>query len=176
MPFYLKDQRYRLYFAIMKQPSKLLAIIDNTWFSKSFHVFPQPRGTVMPPNLLRLHLLRWQMLSYLPNLFKLGLSPQDLWLLGAIWTILFLELSYSFFSKANCLISSQTLSMWFFSSSTCPTILELRNLPSPSHAAHVLSRATLYTHQVFPTQHWCLFIIQISIWLLWLILLLRFSY
>lgn len=63
------------------------------------------------------------------------------WTIG---TILLLEHSYSFFSKANCLISSQ-LFQWLFSSSPCPTISEFRNLPSPSHAAHVLSRATPYT-------------------------------
>ena len=92
-----------------------------------------------------------------------------------IWTILLLELSYSFFSKANCLISSQ-LFQWLFSSSTCPTILESRNLPSPSHAAHVLSRATLYTppslsYSTLTSLH----NLNLSIWLLWLILPLGFS-
>ena len=92
-----------------------------------------------------------------------------------IWTILLLELSYSFFSKANCLISSQ-LFQWLFSSSTCPTILEFRNLPSPSHAAHVLSRATLYTppslsYSTLTSLH----NLNLSIWLLWLILPLGFS-
>lgn len=92
-----------------------------------------------------------------------------------IWTILLLELSYSFFSKANCLISSQ-LFRCLFSSSTCPTILEFRNLPSPSHAAHVLSRATLYTppslsYSTLTSLH----NLNLSIWLLWLILLLGFS-
>ena len=95
-----------------------------------------------------------------------------------IWTILLLELSYSFFSKANCMISSK-LFQWLFSPSTCPSILEFRNLPSSSHAAHVLSRATLYTP---PSLSYSTLMslhnsnLSISIWLLWLILLLGFSY
>ena len=176
MPFYLKDQRYRLYFAFMKQPSKLLAIIDNTWFSKSFMYSPNPEER-MPPQSAEIAPAK------MTDAFLFAKSIQATWsfssgslTFGAIWTILFLELSYSFFSKANCLISSQ-LFQWFFSSSTCPTILEFRNLPSPSHAAHVLSRATLYTPPSLPySTLMSLHNSNFSIWLLWLILLLRFSY
>lgn len=117
------------------------------------------------------------------NAFLFAKSIQAIWSFSSgsltywtIWTILLLELSYSFFSKANCLISSQ-LFQWLFSSSTCPTILEFRNLPSSSHAAHVLSKATLYTppslsYSTLTSLHNS----NLSIWLLWLILLLGFSY
>lgn len=120
------------------------------------------------------------------NAFLFAKSLQAIWSFSSgsltyrtIGTILLLEHSYSFFSKANCLISSQ-LFQWLFSSSTCPAISEFRNLPSPSHAAHVLSRAMLYTP---PSLSWLgqstltsLHNSNLSIWLLWLILLLGFSY
>lgn len=82
------------------------------------------------------------------------------WTIG---TILLLEHSYSFFSKANGLISSQ-LFQWLFSSSTCPTISELSNLPSPSHLPMCSPGLHRTLPQVFPIQHRLLFIIQICLY------------
>lgn len=120
---------------------------------------------VCHPNLLKLHLLRWSMLSYLPNLFKqFGLSPRDLWLIG---------LYEPFFFWNSLIHFSQKQIAWSHHNSFNGSFLPLPALQSWSSGTfplpHMLPMCSpglhCILHQVFPIQHWCLFIIQIYLYL-----------